>query len=145
MFIDFRLDQVEGEVFPAVLRFELGQRQTVLELACHLELKQTLDFSRGVGLCYRTLLTSALLRTRSATTSGWLFFHGEDIVKIEDSRPSSGHSSGSESISERSRGATPRQTVEIVWFVGRAKGRRLSEKVEGFAQVFEVGHEGVVG
>lgn len=101
-----------------------------------------LDFSPMVeeGLCQRTLLTSALLRTRSATTSGWLFFHGEDIVKIEDSRPSSGHSSGSESISERSRGATPRQTVEIVWFVGRAKGRRLSEKVEGFAQVFEVGH-----
>lgn len=66
-------------------------------------------------------------------------------MKIEDSRPSSGHSSGSEVISERSRGATPRQDVGIVWFVGRAKGRRLSEKVEGFAQVFEVGHEGVVG
>lgn len=51
MFVDFRLDQVEGEVFPAVLRFELGERQAVLELACHLELKHTLDFlfsgSRG--------------------------------------------------------------------------------------------------
>lgn len=40
MFVDFRLDQVEGQVFPAVLRFELGKGQTVLELACHLEVNK---------------------------------------------------------------------------------------------------------
>lgn len=29
---------------------------------------------------HHTLLTSALLRTLSATASGWLFFHGEDMA-----------------------------------------------------------------
>lgn len=36
-----------------------------------------------------------------------------------------------------SRGGYPKtESRNIVWFVGRGKGRRLSEKVEGFASVF---------